>query len=344
MKEILCREITRRTPFELEHLPWIVKFYRYPFDRWSTLGKQGLYGAPNLLSFLLYRKFSPFSIHGTFFLTINGQKKKIWFNSQNATYAILYFKQYSMGYEPQISALFDLIIPDKGAFYDIGSNWGWFSLMAATRPGFQGQVHAFEPFPATHRDLASMIEQAGLTGCIQRHDFALMAEAGTASIYLPDSIHSGCATVTKENKGTGGIKTSRLDDFSGPPPDVMKVDVEGNESEVFQGGKKNIETHQPVIVFENKRDTENLEQIMRPILLLEQLGYVFYHAAWLRKIGQDPCLVGDEFDPHPQRLETLALVPFQSAQRLLLHTAMNIVACHRDKVGLLESRFEKRLV
>jgi FkbM family methyltransferase len=344
MKEILCREITRRTPFELEHLPWIVKFYRYPFDRWSTLGKQGLYGAANLLTFLLYRKYAPFRLDGTFFLTVNGQKKHLRFNSKNATYAILYFKQYAMGYEPQISALFDIITPDRGAFYDIGSNWGWFSLMMATRPGFQGQIHAFEPFPTTHQDLASMIEQAGLADCIKRHDFALMAEAGTASIYLPDSIHSGCATVTRENKGTGGIKTSRLDDFSGPPPDVMKVDVEGNESEVFLGGKTTIEKHKPVIVFENKRDTEDLEPIMRPILLLEKMGYVFYHAAWLRKVGSDPCLIGDEFDPHPQPKETLALVPFQSAQRLLLHTAMNIVACHRDKVGALEAHFEKRLV
>jgi FkbM family methyltransferase len=344
MKEILCREITRRNPFELDHLPWIVRCYRYPFDRWSTQGKQGLYGAHNLLTFLLYRKFSPFSIKGSFYLTVNGQRKHISYNTKNATYAILYFKQYVMGYEPQVASLFDLVIPDKGVFYDIGSNWGWFSLMAATRPGFQGKIHAFEPFPTTHQDIASMVEQSGLGDRIQLHDFALMAEAGTASMFLPDSIHSGCATVTKENRGVGGIKTSMLDQFNGPPPDVMKVDVEGNESEVFIGGKKTIAQHKPMIAFENKRDTEDLAQIMRPLQLLEELGYVFYHAAWLRQTGAGPCLVGDEFDPQPQPKETLALVPFQPAQRLLLHTAMNVIAVHRDKVGLLESKFEKRQV
>jgi FkbM family methyltransferase len=343
MKEILCREITRRNPFELDHLPWIVRCYRYPFDRWSTQGKQGLYGAHNLLTFLLYRKFSPFTMKGSFYLTVNGQRKHISYNTKNATYAILYFKQYAMGYEPQVASLFDLVIPDNGVFYDIGSNWGWFSLMAATRPGFAGKIHAFEPFPTTHQDIASMVQQAGLGDRIQLHDFALMSEAGTASMFLPDSIHSGCATVTKENRGVGGIKTSMLDQFDGPPPDVMKVDVEGNESEVFLGGKKTIAKHQPMIAFENKRDTEDLAQIMRPIQLLEELGYVFYHAAWLRQAG-GPCLVGDEFDPHPQPKETLALVAFQPAQRLLLHTAMNIFAVHRDKVGLLESKFEKRQV
>jgi FkbM family methyltransferase len=216
--------------------------------------------------------------------------------------------------------------------------------MAATRPGFAGKIHAFEPFPTTHQDIASMVQQAGLGDRIQLHDFALMAEAGTASMFLPDSIHSGCATVTKENRGVGGIKTSMLDQFDGPPPDVMKVDVEGNESEVFLGGKKTIAQHKPMIAFENKRDTEDLAQIMRPLQLLEELGYVFYHAAWLRQTGAGPCLVGDEFDPQPQPKETLALVPFQPAQRLLLHTAMNVIAVHRDKVGLLESKFEKRQV
>ncbi|MBW8864278.1 MAG: FkbM family methyltransferase, partial [Verrucomicrobia bacterium] len=189
----------------------------------------------------------------------------------------------------------------------------------------------------------SMVEQAGFQDRIKLHDFALMAEAGTASMYLPDSIHSGCATVTKENRGQGGIKTSMLDQFDGPPPDVMKVDVEGNESEVFLGGRKTIEKHKPIIAFENKRDTEDLAAIMKPIQLLEQMGYAFYHAAWLCQAG-GPCLVGDEFDPNPQPKETLALVSFQPAQRLLLHTAMNIVACHRDKVGELETKFEKRTV
>jgi FkbM family methyltransferase len=344
MKEILCREITRRLPFELEHLPWIVRVYRYPFDRWSTQGKQGLYGAHNLLAYYLYRKLWPAQGHGSFFLTVNGVKKHIEFNPKNATYAILYFKQYVMGYEPQISAFFDIVTPAKGNFYDIGSNWGWFSLMAATNPGFTGQVHAFEPFPITHADLKSMVEQSGLGDRIQIHDFALMAEAGTASMYLPDSIHSGCATVSKDNRGQGGIKMSTLDQFQGPPPDVMKVDVEGNESEVFLGGKKTIEQHKPIIAFENKRDTEDLAQIMRPLLLLEKMGYVFYHAAWLRQASNAPCLVGDEFDPNPQPKETLALVQFQSAQRLLLHTAMNIVAVHRDKVGQLEAKFERRTV
>ena len=344
MKDILCREITRRTPFEVGRLPLIVKCYRYPFDRWSTVGKQGLFGAHNLLAFFLYRKFFPVKIYGSFILTVDGQRKRIDFNPKNATYAILYFKQYSMGYEPQISALFDVIIPDHGTFYDIGSNWGWFSLLAATRPGFRGQIHAFEPFPTTHRDLVSMIAQSGLSGRICPHQFALMAKTGTASMYLPDFIHSGCATVSEESRGQGGIPTSTLDEFDGPPPDVMKVDVEGNESQVFLGGKKTIGHHKPTIIFENKRDTEDLEQIMRPLQLLEELGYVFYHAAWLRKAGVSFCLIGDEFDPHPQRQETLALVPFQAPQRLLLHTAMNIVAVHGDRVAEFESRFEKRAV
>jgi len=343
MTEVLCHDITRRVALRLDTLPWILKVYRYPFDRWATVGRQGLFGAHNFLLYYLYRKFWPLKISGTFFYTINGQQKRIRFNPKNSTFHILYFKMFSEGYEPQISALFDLLVPDKGVFYDVGSNWGWFSMLLASRPGFQGTIHTFEPFPSTYQDLTSVVEQGGVGNVVHCHNIAMMEQTGTASMYLPDHIHSGCATVTSETRlGGVSIKTSTLDLFSGPPPDVMKVDVEGNELSVFKGGSELIRKAKPTIVFENKRDRENVRSMMDPLLFLERAGYVFYHAAWLRTVDEKPCLIGDEFDPTPQAKETLALVPFHSAQRLLLHDAMNIVACHRDKVSELEKLFTRK--
>lgn len=342
MKKILCREFSRRNPFELENTPWIVKVYRYPFDRWATVGKQGLLGAHNFLLYFLYQKFFPFKITGSFFLTINGQKKRIRYNPKNATYAILYFKAYAFGYEPQVAALMDLLLPDKGVFYDIGSNWGWFSLMLASRPGFKGKIHAFEPYPPTYADVTSMFEQAGINGLGQCHNIALTDQKGTASISLPDHVHSGCATISSSGTGTASIQTTTLDDFCQDPPDIMKVDVEGFELQVFKGGRNAIAKHKPMIFFENKRDKEDVSQTMKPILVLEELGYEFFHLAWLRTVDGKPCLIGDDLDPQPQAKETLALVPIRSGERLLRHDLMNIFACHKDKLPLLQSHFTEK--
>src|SRR5262249_10257645 len=154
-----------------------------------------------------------FKITGSFFLTINGQKKRIQYNPKNATYAILYFKAYAAGYEPQVAALMDLLLPDKGVFYDIGSNWGFFSLMLASRPGLKGKIHAFGPNPPTYADVTSMFEQAGTTGVGQCPNIVLPDQKGTASISLPDHVHSGCATISSSGTGTASIQTTTLDDF-----------------------------------------------------------------------------------------------------------------------------------
>lgn len=343
MKQVLCREIIRRNPFEIERVPWILRVYRYPFDRWATVGKQGLFGVHNFLLYFLYKKLWPFKVTGTFLFTINGQKKRIQFNPKNATFHILYFKAFAMGYEPQVASLMDLLMPVDGTYYDIGSNWGWFSLFHASKPGFKGKIHAFEPYPPTYADLTSMVQQAGIGHFVQCHNIALSDEKGEATISLPDHIHSGCATVSaKSGSGKAMTKMTTLDDFCKDRPDVVKVDVEGFEAHVFKGAQETFRKHKPMIFFENKRDKDNLSETMEPVLILEKLGYVFFHLAWLRTWDGSPALLGDDLDPAPQPKETLTVVPFHSSERMLRHDTMNIFACHKDRLGELESALQKR--
>ena len=217
-------------------------------------------------------------------------------------------------------------MPDNGVFYDVGSNWGWFSLKLASRPGFKGRIHAFEPCPPTYKDLASVVEQAGIADRVRCHAVALMDRVGSASICLPDHIHRECAVVADEGKKGGlAIQTTTLDSFAGEPPDVMKVDVEGAELKVFQGGEQLLRKHKPMILFENHRNKSDISESMQPIHCLEKMGYSFYHVAWLRILGQDTCFIGDDCDPAPQPTETLALVPFQAGERFLLHDSMNVL-------------------
>jgi hypothetical protein len=70
---VLIRKITRRNPFAIEKLPLIARIFRWPFDRFSTPGRQALFGAPSLLAFSLYRRFVPVKQVGVFKFKTGGR-------------------------------------------------------------------------------------------------------------------------------------------------------------------------------------------------------------------------------------------------------------------------------
>jgi len=342
MPSVLCCEIVRRNPFKLEALPWIAKVYRYPFDRYGSIGTQALFGAPNYLLFLFFQKFWPLKLAGAFKYQIQGREQIVEFNARNTQFHALYFKQFDMGYEPQITALINLLLPSDGVFYDIGSNWGWFSFQAASRPDFRGQVHAFEPFKSTYNDLSSLIQQTNLGTVIHAHNVALSDSVGSGSMRLPDHFQSGRAVLEAEPAGSANATAmATLDSLKLPPPTIIKADVEGHELRVFKGGTRLFSEHKPMLVFEHSRHDNNPGESLQSLIFLHDLGYEFFHVGWLRTEQGRKYLVGDDADPTPQSKETLALAPFRWEERFLKPQGMNIFVCHRDKVPALKILFKE---
>jgi FkbM family methyltransferase len=342
MQSIFVRSVTRRYPFKSIRVPWVSRLYCYPLDRWP-LARAALFGAPHFLTFLLLQHLSPIRPKGLFHYFINGQEKPIRFNGFNTQFQAIYRKCFIHGYEPQITALLDLICPDDGVFYDIGSNWGWFSLFLASRPGFRGEIHAFEPFPPSFSDIKSVVEQAGLTERIQCHNMALSDHLGEAFMHLPDRFQSGLAMMKNVKRaGDKAIKVSTLDTLNLAPPSVIKVDVESAEIKVLRGGAKVIARQKPMIIFENTRFSDNPIETLRPMIFLQQSGYLFFQVCWLRSLEETTALLGDDIDPQPQDSELLALSPFDVKERYIHSDGMNIFACHKDKVSQLQRFFEWR--
>ena len=341
MQSILVRQITRRNPFKIVRVPWIARVYAYPFDRWPSLGSQALFGAPNFMLFFLFQRFSPFRPKGIFRYTIEGREKLIEFNPCNTQFCALYRKNFAHGYEPQISALLDVLLPEDGVFYDIGSNWGWFSLLLASKDGFRGAVHAFEPFPASYRDLCQVVEQAGLTGRVKPHAMAVSDQVGSATMHLTDHFQSGTAQMEEARGSTGQIQTAALDALGLEPPSAIKVDVEGAEAKVFKGGRKLLSEHKPMIVFENSGSVHEPELTLEPLTVLQELGYEFFQAGWLRDRRGRTFVMGDDTDSKPEPTEKLCLVKFELPERFLRPSGINIFACHRDKYPQLKTIFEE---
>lgn len=171
-------------------------------------------------------------------------------------------------------------------FCDIGANIGLYSLMAAARVGASGQVFAFEPLAA---NFASLVENIRLNGYADRMTpFSLAltdapgvfpfhyisTEPGSSGSQLHEAVDMNEASfnplVTEMKYGTS------LDDLikagAMRVPDVVKIDVDGNEARILRGMRGMLTgSHRPrvVSVEVNAREKDALFGIM------QAQGYAF---------------------------------------------------------------------
>jgi FkbM family methyltransferase len=235
------------------------------------------------------------------------------------------------GPEPQLAALFDVLVPADGVFLDVGSNWGYHAVAVAARPGFRGRVHAFEPVPATFRDMVAVVEQSGLTGRVTCHNIGLSDRDGAGTMVIPDGLHSGLASIRDESAGGLRVKLRPLAGLAGPDPDVIKLDVEGHELAALRGAEPVLRRARPMLTFEDwhRPDTAG------PVDYLTELGYRLYLPAWW--VHNQPIRPGHDLSPSD--LTRLALVPLGPGQRDELAGREDLFACPVERMGELESRF-----
>jgi len=148
-------------------------------------------------------------------------------------------------YEPATTAVVMAVLTDGDTFVDVGANWGYFTLLAATLCGERGRVFAFEPHPRNYDLLTKNIRANGLTnvGAVQK---AVSNHTGTAKLLLARSSanHSLCI-LPPEWRLAGdsaaeamAVDTVALDDFfarSSVEPRLIKIDIEGAEPLALAG-------------------------------------------------------------------------------------------------------------
>jgi FkbM family methyltransferase len=140
-------------------------------------------------------------------------------------------------HEPAQIAYLDKNITAEDTFLDIGANFGFYSLLAASKGA---RVHAFEPFPSTFA-LLEKNKRPNMT----LHKVAISDKSGSAKMkehYWPG--HNDIA-----EDGTVPISTITLDSLA-LAPTVIKIDVEKHEVAALKGGWNTITTYKPKIVME----------------------------------------------------------------------------------------------
>lgn len=331
--------VPRRNPFRLIRLPWTCQQY---LALHFTPARPGLLG--HLRQALRYhllriarRVLTEES--GAFSVQIDGTERTLSFNPANTQFHSIYAPLYRHGYDPETGALIDLLLPADGVMFDIGANWGHFSLHAASRPGFRGQIHAFEPMPETYADLAATIRGAQLEAVVHLHPLALSDTAGEARMILPDGEHSGLATITSRGDGIP-MQRATLDSLGLSAPDFMKIDVEGHEAAMLRGAEQTIRQARPMIVFESTMGPSGPESLA-PFFFLEACDYRFFHPALRdRQDGHEYFAGSDGSAPEGLTLD-LALIPFRASERLLHARYFNVLACHKSRLPELASVLQK---
>ena len=342
MIKIFVREnINIRNPFKVKRLPLMARLCGYWLD--NLLIKACRLKAKLARACFVYLFRSGISSRGSFEYQ-RDKKYQMGFDARNTQFSSLYLRKYRDGYESEIAALLDLIVPAKGIFYDIGANFGYFSLYVASRPDFSGKIFSFEPNPSTYKDLVSMISQAGLNGVVT--SYCLAAHFKEDTLFIKSSgIRSGNFNIGDESKGQNNaykIQLVRLDALNCDLPDVLKIDTEGNEANVLKGCENILAQNHPHIIFESALDARAPEKTIEPFKMLKDAGYIFFYIGWLEKINdQGDCIFRNEEDINSQQKKTLGLYLFEYEQRFLFAERLNVFAVHADRLDQLRNIFQE---
>lgn len=131
--------------------------------------------------------------------------------------------------------------------YDIGAHMGYYTVIGSSAVGPNGRVIAFEPLPFNLSQLRRHIH-LNRCGNVTVIDKCVAERSGRARF----SPGTGTGTGRLTPDGALEVEVVSLDDAvsSGalPPPDVMKIDVEGAELSVLKGAEKVIARSRPTIL------------------------------------------------------------------------------------------------
>ena len=163
--------------------------------------------------------------------------------------------------------------------FDVGANTGLYALVAkAAAP--QATVVAFEPVARIREKLQENVDlnrfdlEIVPAGVSDRDGVSVMLDTGEEH-ELSATLDPVGAVLSGRPRTEISVPVARLDTLiSGtlPPPDLLKIDVEGHEDAVLRGMANQLEGKRPALLIEvlSSGAADQVDQLTRPF------GYVIY--------------------------------------------------------------------
>lgn len=190
-------------------------------------------------------------------------------------------------FEPNEFAFLDRILRRGMTVIDVGANDGLYTLFAARRVGPRGRVVAVEPSSRERRNLERNLALNRFRN-VTVVPAALAAEAGRALLQIAPALHGGHNTLG----GFAHAGVTAIDSESVPVEtldalgqrlalgkvDAIKIDVEGAEVKVLQGGRELLKASRPVLLIEANDEAlrKQATSVDEMIALLRSLDYEIF--------------------------------------------------------------------
>jgi len=144
--------------------------------------------------------------------------------------------------EPSQTELMKKIVKPGMIVFDLGANFGWFSLVLSKLVGSSGRVYSFEADPTLTDILKENIELNNLSN-ISVQSMAVSNKEGVSKFSLNKSYDTRNQLDSISNsENTINVKVISLDEFCKKEKlkkvDFIKMDIEGSEPKALEGMKK----------------------------------------------------------------------------------------------------------
>jgi FkbM family methyltransferase len=163
-------------------------------------------------------------------------------------------------YEPNELAFLAATLQPGMTVIDVGANEGLVSLVSAACVGDAGRVLALEP---SSREFDRLQTNLGLNGLVNVEPFrlALYSHAGSSHLSLAELGHEGLNAIGDQiaNPGvsvaaTETVELETLDAFVAARSldrlDLVKLDAEGSEARILEGGVASLRRFRPLLLIE----------------------------------------------------------------------------------------------
>jgi FkbM family methyltransferase len=178
-------------------------------------------------------------------------------------------------------------LPPGGVMLDVGANFGYYAITLAARRRQECTIHAFEPSRLLFERLCKNLELTG-TRAVTAHRLGLSDREGMAGVVeVPGQ--SGDTHLRPGND----VAVTSLDRFAEHARlerlDFVKIDVEGAELRILEGGRATLERFRPAILLELNAPTLAREHALPGdvLSLLRRLGYRIYSVTSKRELTGD---------------------------------------------------------
>lgn len=162
---------------------------------------------------------------------------------------------------------------------DLGANLGYLTMFFAGAVGKHGKIYAVEPDPLNIALLKTNIEQNNIGHIVEYRQMGISNQSGT-SIFYPGKEERNLGSIVKHKKSNGKnitIEVETLTKYLADKermPELIKMDVEGHELEILEGGLEIFTKHNfPCNIVMELHPTlytseKNMEKIVRQYLAI----------------------------------------------------------------------------